>query len=323
MRILIAEDDSTSRRILEAVLVKWGYEVISAIDGNEAWDKLSQKDAPKMAVLDWMMPGMEGVEICKKLREKQKDQEQYTYLILLTSKVSKESIINGMEAGADDYVVKPFDLYELRARIRAGQRIIQLQSELLVAKQDLLAQSRTDPLTGVFNRRAILSQLEIELPRAQREKKKVSISLLDIDHFKNVNDTYGHMAGDDVLRECVKRIGYAIRTYDSLGRFGGEEFLIVIPGTEESEAYAIGERIRSVIGRKDILVNGSRIPVTASQGLVTWDGNASIDDLIDRADKALYQAKENGRNQVEQTYFQEKRKGVLNKEVACYEDIGG
>lgn len=310
MKILIAEDESISRRILEAVLVKWGYEVISTRDGDDAWDKLCQKEAPKMAVLDWMMPGMEGVEICKQLREKEKDQEEYTYLILLTSKVSKESIINGMEAGADDYIVKPFDQHELRARIRAGQRIIQLQSELLAAKQELLAQSRTDPLTGILNRRAILSQLEIELSRTQREKKKVSLSLLDIDHFKNVNDTYGHMVGDMVLRECVQRIGSAIRMYDSLGRFGGEEFLIIIPKAEEMEACVVGERIRSVIGDKEIVVDETSIRVTVSQGVATWDENASIDDLIERADKALYQAKENGRNRIEQVYFQVERKRV-------------
>ena len=299
MKILIAEDDATSRRILEFVLVKWGYEVIIVNDGNKAWDKLQQEDAPQMAVLDWMMPGMEGVEVCTKLREKEKDQEQYTYLILLSSKDAKKNIVTGMEAGADDYIVKPFDHHELRVRIRAGQRIIQLQSELLAAKQDLLHQSRTDPLTGVFNRRAILSQIEKELSRAKREDKKLSLSLLDIDHFKKVNDTYGHISGDKVLRECVKRIGSAMRMYDSLGRVGGEEFLVVIPGAQGKDACAIGERIRSVIGDKDILVNGSSIRVTISQGLVTWDGNMSLDELVAKADQALYRAKENGRNRVE------------------------
>ena len=299
MKILIAEDDATSRRILEFVLVKWGYEVIIVNDGNKAWDKLQQEDAPQMAVLDWMMPGMEGVEVCRKLREKEKDQEQYTYLILLSSKDAKKNIVTGMEAGADDYIIKPFDHHELRVRIRAGQRIIQLQSELLSAKQDLLLLSRTDPLTGVLNRRAILSQIEKELSRAKREDKKLSLSLLDIDHFKKVNDTYGHISGDKVLRECVKRIGSAMRMYDSLGRVGGEEFLVVIPGAQGKDACAIGERIRSVIGDKDILVNGSSIPVTVSQGLVTWDGNMSLDELVARADQALYQAKENGRNRVE------------------------
>lgn len=303
MRILIAEDDATSRRILEAALTKWGYDVVSVADGTEAWKKLQDADAPKLAILDWMMPGIKGVEICRKLRENKKDEEQYTYLILLTSKGAKENIVHGMEAGADDYVVKPFDQHELRVRIRAGQRIVQLQSELLAAKQDLLVQSRTDPLTGVFNRRAILSQIEIELSRAQREGKNLSLSMLDIDHFKKINDTYGHMTGDDVLREVVKRISAAIRKYDFLGRFGGEEFLVVFPVVKESDAYNICERIRSIIGETDFAINGSKIHVTVSQGVVTGDGNTNVNDLIARADKALYQAKENGRDRTEQAYF--------------------
>ena len=301
MRILIADDDATSRCILEAVLIKWGYEVISVADGTEAWETMQKPDAPRLAILDWMMPGIEGVEICRKLRENKKNEEQYTYLILLTSKRSKENIVSGMEAGADDYVVKPFDQHELRVRIRAGQRIVQLQSELLVAKQDLLIQSRTDSLTGVLNRRAILSQIKTELSRAKREKKDLSLSILDIDHFKKINDTYGHMVGDDVIREVVKRISVAVRTYDSLGRFGGEEFLVVMPGAKEIEAYSICERIRSAIGETDFAINGLKIHLTVSLGFVTGDGNADIDDLIVRADKALYQAKGNGRNRTAQT----------------------
>jgi len=303
MKILIAEDDITSRNILEAVLAKWGYEVISAVDGNEAWEKLQCADAPKIAVLDWMMPGIEGIEICRRFRENKKDEDQYTYLILLTAKGEKENIVSGMEAGADDYVVKPFDQNELRVRIRAGQRIVQLQAELLAAKQKLLLQSRTDPLTGIFNRRAILSQIEIELSRAQREEKKLSLCMIDIDHFKSINDTYGHMIGDDVLREVVRRIRAVIRQYDSLGRFGGEEFLIIIPGMEEAVAFKVSERIRLAIGETDFDINESMISITISQGVVTGDGNTKVDELIAAADKALYQAKENGRNRVEQVYL--------------------
>lgn len=301
MRILIADDDFTSRCILEAILIKWGYEVISVADGTEAWETMQKPDAPRLAILDWMMPGMEGVEICRKLRENKKNEEQYIYLILLTSKRLKENIVSGMEAGADDYVVKPFDQHELRVRIRAGQRIVQLQSELLVAKQDLLIQSRTDPLTGVLNRRAILLQIETELSRAKREKKDLSLSILDIDHFKKINDTYGHMVGDDVIREVVKRISVTVRTYDSLGRFGGEEFLVVMPGAKEREAYSICERIRTAINEKDFAINGLKIHLTVSLGFVTGDGNTDIDDLIVMADKALYQAKGNGRNRTAQT----------------------
>lgn len=305
MKILIAEDDSTSRRTLEAALSKWGYDVVTAADGNEAWEKLQGTVAPKLAVLDWIMPGLEGIEICRRLRDNKADNEQYTYLILLTSKGTKDNIVSGMAAGADDYIVKPFDPHELRVRIRAGQRIIELQSELLTAKQDLFLQSRTDSLTGVLNRRAIFSQVETELSRARRENKKISLSMLDIDFFKKVNDTYGHMAGDEVLRDVVKRINNVIRIYDSigtLGRYGGEEFILIIPGAKEEDAYGIFERIRTAIVETDFPINGSNIQVTVSQGVVTWDGHTKADDLIARADKALYQAKENGRNRVEQ-YF--------------------
>jgi diguanylate cyclase (GGDEF)-like protein len=235
------------------------------------------------------------------------------------SEYTYEDIIS---AGATDYLAKPHSLEELRAKIRrierekrvlkelketnerleaAVERANHMALEAEVAKQDLLVQSRTDPLTGVFNRRAILSQIEIELSRAQRENKKVSLSLLDIDHFKKINDTYGHMVGDDMLREVVKQISAAIRTYDSLGRFGGEEFLIVIPGAKGADAYTIGERIRSAVGETDFSINGSKMRVTVSQGVVTGDGNANVDDLIAMADKAMYQAKDNGRNRVEQT----------------------
>ncbi len=299
MKILVAEDEKTSRILLEKILAKWGYEVVSATDGHEAWEKLQSEDAPKLAILDWMMPGIEGIEVCRKLRQQEQGDEQYTYVILLTAKDSKESIIEGMEAGADDYIVKPFDQNEMRVRIRAGQRIVRLQSELLATQKDLLRLSRIDPLTGVLNRRAILSQIEIELARAQRENTKLSISLLDIDHFKEVNDTYGHTVGDVVLRECVRRIDAVTRTYDTCGRFGGEEFLIVIPGAAEQEVFSIGERLRCAVNEPEICIDGSSVRVTVSQGMATWDGNENIDNLIVRADKAMYQAKENGRNRVE------------------------
>lgn len=256
MKILIAEDDVTSRKILEAILTGYGYEAVSAVDGNDAWEKLQGADAPKMAILDWVMPGIEGIDICRMLRENEKDQEEYTYSILLTAKGSKENIIKGMEAGADDYIVKPFDKHELLVRVRAGQRIIQLQSDLVASKKELMVLSRTDPLTGILNRRAILSQVETEISRAQREKNKLSLSILDIDHFKKINDSYGHMVGDNVLRECVNRIGAAVRNYDSVGRFGGEEFLIIIPGAGEDDALRVAERIRFSIDEQDISANG-------------------------------------------------------------------
>ncbi len=308
MKILIAEDDVTSRLILENMLTKWGYDVVAATDGNDAWEKLQEEDAPKLVILDWMMPGMEGIEICRKIRKNTKSEDQYTYVTLLTAKESKENIVAGMDAGADDYITKPFDQHELRVRVRAGQRIVQLQSELLEAKKDLLLQSRTDPLTGVLNRRAILSQIESELSRARRENTKISVSMLDLDHFKKINDTYGHLAGDAVLRECMNRVGDSVRTYDSIGRFGGEEFLVVLPGADQADVLCVAERIRHNIVEKDADVEEVSISFTISQGLATSNGDITVENLIAMADEALYRAKENGRNRVEHAAVLEDKK---------------
>jgi len=308
MRILIAEDDVTSRLILENMLTKWGYDVVSATDGNDAWEKLQEENSPRLVILDWMMPGMEGIEICRKIRENAKSKDQYTYVTLLTAKESKENIVTGMDAGADDYITKPFDQHELRVRVRAGQRIVQLQSELLEAKKDLLLQSRTDPLTGVLNRRAILSLIESELSRSKRENSNISISMLDLDHFKKINDTYGHLLGDAVLRDCINRVGNSIRKYDSIGRFGGEEFIVVLPGSAQKDALCIAERIRTSIIEKDVNVDDVSIPFTISQGLATSNGDITVDNLIAVADEALYRAKENGRNRVEAGFAEKIKK---------------
>ncbi|MBW2407772.1 MAG: diguanylate cyclase [Deltaproteobacteria bacterium] len=304
MKILIAEDDVTSRLILENMLTKWGYDVVSATDGNDAWKKLHEEDAPKLVILDWMMPGIEGIEICRKIRETSKKEDQYTYITLLTAKESKENIVTGMDAGADDYITKPFDMHELRVRVRAGQRIVQLQSELLEAKKKLEIQSRTDPLTGVLNRRAILSQIESEISRAKRNNSCISISMLDLDHFKKINDTFGHLAGDAVLRESMNRVEETIRKYDTVGRFGGEEFIVVLPGAKHADAFVIAERIRLKINEKNADINGVSIPFTISQGLATSNGESTVDELIANADEALYRAKEKGRNRVEQASLQ-------------------
>ncbi len=304
MKILIAEDDVTSRLILENMLIKWGYNVVSATDGNDAWKKLQEADPPRLLILDWMMPGIEGIEICRRIRENSKSEDQYTYVTLLTAKESKENIVTGMEAGADDYITKPFDMHELRVRVRAGERIVQLQSELLEAKKTLEIQSRTDPLTGVLNRRAILSQIGSELSRANRENTNVSILMLDLDHFKTINDTYGHLAGDAVLRECMRRVELTVREYDSVGRFGGEEFIVVLPGSNTDDTIAVAERIRLSMNETPADVAGISIPFTISQGLATSNGQSTVDEMIAMADQALYRAKENGRNRVEKALDQ-------------------
>jgi len=297
MKVLIAEDDVTSHAALKGALEKWGYEVVSTCDGNEAWAALQAEDTPRLAILDWMMPKLTGVEVCRKARARQGTDDRYLYVILLTSKASKEDIIEGIEAGADDYVVKPFDHSELRVRLRAGQRIIQLESELVAAKNAFRTQAMYDELTGALNRRAAMEHLAAELSRACREKSRLGVAMLDLDHFKEVNDTCGHQAGDAVLRETAVRIRSVLREYDSVGRYGGEEFLVITPGLGQEEGKGVFERIRRAIAGRQMQTAIEKVHVTASLGVVICTGSSSTaDDLIHAADVALYHAKDSGRN---------------------------
>ena len=300
MRILIAEDDVISRKMLESILSKWGYEVLAVSSGSEAWDILNSESAPQIAILDWMMPGMTGVEVCSKVRQRESGIDHYTYIILLTAKTEKKDLITGMESGADDYILKPFDPHELGVRIRAGQRIIELQNQLRNAKEKHVILSRTDGLTGILNRRAIYEALEKELLRSSREKTPLSVIMLDIDFFKKINDTCGHNGGDAVLKELVRRILVELRPYDTFGRYGGEEFIVLLPGAFMYEVLAVSERVRKAISSTsfDITPSGS-LTVTASFGVAEFDFKENSDALINRADIALYKAKHNGRNRVE------------------------
>ena len=299
MKVMIAEDDRTSRFLLRSFLQKWGYEVVVAEDGDQAWQMLQEADPPRLAVLDWMMPGADGPELCRRVRECEGPEADYTYLILLTAKTETASIVAGMEAGADDYIVKPFDAHELQVRVRAGERIVQLHQDLLKLKEQLQIQATTDPLTGIFNRRALLARMELEMARARRSRHPFTVSMLDLDHFKQVNDMHGHAAGDHVLRTFALRVRAVLREYDTLGRVGGEEFVVLVPNLSPEAADAVFERIRLTVKKPPFDFDGVPITVTVSQGLVTWDGTANVDELLMRADNALYAAKANGRDRVE------------------------
>jgi len=301
LQILIAEDDSISRRILEATLAKWGYEVVVTANGDQAWEALRQKDAPKLAILDWMMPGMDGVDICKRIRADQDKKDSYTYVILLTTKDQKEDMIAGMNAGADDYLTKPFDSGELQVRLRAAKRMLDLEQRLRDAREALRDEALHDSLTGLLNRPAILDILQKELSRADREQSSVGVILADIDHFKTVNDTCGHRGGDIVLCKVTDKLLSNLREYDNIGRYGGEEFLIVMPGCDVEDAAARAEMLRAKVDEEAFDVEGRQISLSICMGVTASceHDQPDVDSLIQAADVAMYRAKRAGRNRVE------------------------
>jgi two-component system, cell cycle response regulator len=291
VKILIVEDEPVSRRLLEATLCRWNYEVVATVDGREAWEVLQQPDAPNLVISDWMMPDMDGLELCNKIRESEK--LGYTYLIMLTAKGRKEDVIKGLEAGADDYLTKPFDHEELRCRVKIGERIINLERRILQL-------ANTDSLTGVLNRRAFMEKIETEVERAIREDSPLSLIITDLDHFKNVNDQHGHQAGDLVLQEFAEQLCALSRQYDFVGRYGGEEFAICFPGADDVNVSFIAERMRKQVEEMRILAADSSccIQITASFGAAALlrKSEESVSSLIARADDALYKAKRSGRN---------------------------
>lgn len=301
MRILVAEDDPSFRSLMEERLSSWGYEVVVAENGNEALQILQAEDPPRLALLDWKMPGLQGLEVCRIVREKK--EEPYTYIILLTAHQSEEDLITGMEAGADDYITKPFKHNELRLRLRAGRRIIELQNELLAARDTFRMKASHDSLTGLWNHAEILEILAHELSRAERENKYVAVIMADIDFFKKINDTHGHLAGDVVLRSTAVKMQSLTRSYDFIGRYGGEEFLVILPECGIEYAAAFAERLRRSVSGDSIDTPEGRIPVTLSFGVAASNEDRLQDvySLVNAADKALYRAKENGRNRVEVT----------------------
>lgn len=298
-RILIAEDDPVSRRLLEVFLVKWGFEVVVATNGLDALQLLERMDAPRLAVLDWMMPGLEGVQVCQRLRAAA--DRPYVYVLLLTARAQKEDLLHGLESGADDYLTKPFDHQELRARLHVGQRVLDLQDRLIAVGDELLFRATHDNLTGVANRGVILDMLHRERMRQSREGKSFGIVMADIDHFKYVNDTYGHAIGDRVLQETTRRMSASIRPYDFVGRYGGEEFLIVVPMSDVSGLIGLAERIRRSIESNPIHTDAGEIAITASFGVAISPeaGPLETPELLRQADDALYRAKQRGRNRSE------------------------
>jgi two-component system cell cycle response regulator len=298
MKILIADDEPVSRRMLQGLLTKWGYDVVSAEDGKAAWEHLNAPDAPRIALLDWMMPGLHGVDVCREMRAHRP--EPYTYILLLTAKDAKESVVEGLESGADDYLTKPFHPQELKARLRVGRRLLELEDTLVQAREAMRFKATHDALTGVWNRGTILETLDREITRSRRERVSLGVVIGDLDHFKSVNDTYGHLAGDSVLREATKRMQASVRPYDAVGRYGGEEFLVLLPGCDAAATAGKAEQLRAAIGQQPIETSSGPLRVTMSFGGVAtrnWpDENAN--QTLQMVDAALYRAKQDGRNRV-------------------------
>lgn len=298
--VLIAEDNPVSRRLLERSLKKAGHRVVAAENGREALDIFKDTFFP-MILTDWMMPDMDGIALCKAIRAL--DSPGYVFIVFLTSKDGKDDIIAGLEAGADDYLTKPFHNSELIARLKTGKRILNLEKSLKKANEEIRTLSITDPLTGAFNRGYLMNRLPEELNRAKRYHHPLSLIICDVDRFKNVNDSWGHLAGDAVLKHLVKCFNAAVRQgIDWTARYGGEEFFILLSETDHKGALAVAERLRELLTTNMTEFEGQALNVTASFGVATFDPSVepelSLDDLIKKADKCLYQAKKGGRNSV-------------------------
>jgi len=298
---LLAEDNPVTRKLLEKTLHKAGHDVTSVENGRKALDLFKEKFFP-IVLTDWMMPEMDGIELCRAIRKNRSD--GYVFIVLLTSKDSKDDIVSGLEAGADDYLTKPSNRAELIARIKTGIRILELERSLKRANEEIRILYIKDLLTGIYNRGYLTERLPQEIKRARRYGHPLSLVLCDIDHFKSVNDTYGHQAGDKVLREFAQCVRETIReNVDLVARYGGEEFIIVAPETDFSGALILAERVRMAVSQMVVKLKEKRIHITASFGVTGFDTDTpgekiTPEAVINQADKYLYQAKREGRNRV-------------------------
>jgi len=282
--------------LLMKTLEREGYEVIAVDNGKLALQQLSLPDGPRLALLDWMMPELNGPGVCSEIRKQH--ERPYIHIVLVTSKKEKRDIVAGLEAGADDYLTKPWDPAELTARLRVGQRILQLEDRLVEARETMRFKATHDPLTSLFNRGVIVDLLARELTRTRREGGCTVLMLGDLDHFKSVNDGYGHVVGDEVLREVARRLLGAVRSYDFVGRYGGEEFLIVLNNCNSNHAVVRAEEVRNGIANHPIQTILGPLPITMSLGVFAssdWNLNL-VEEVLAEVDTALYRAKATGRN---------------------------
>jgi two-component system cell cycle response regulator len=292
MKILLVEDSYIERRKLGANLTDWGFEYQSVGSGTEAVKLLESSNPPDLVLLDWLLPGLDGIDVLRRIRKL--TQGSYIYTVMLTAKTYKKDRITAMDAGADDYLAKPIDPTELRSRIVVGKRILDLQQSLRFA-------ATHDFLTNLLNRSEILVALQREIARGGREHNCMSIILGDLDHFKRINDTLGHAAGDEVLKEVARRLKVDLRPYDLVGRYGGEEFLILLPGCNLENGIRRADAIRSLVCKDPIETPFGTASATMSMGVTATSDtrDCSVSELLRQADLSLYEAKKKGRNRVE------------------------
>jgi diguanylate cyclase (GGDEF)-like protein len=299
MKILVADDGPVSLRMMERMLLQNGYEVIAVQDGEQAARILCEPSGPRLALIDWMMPGLDGPGVCRRVRSSR--QGAYVYIALLTAKQSREAIVQGLKAGADDYLTKPCHPAELEARLHAAKRIVHLEDKLVEAREQMRFKATHDALTSLWDRGAILALLRSELSRSIRDQTPVSLLLCDIDHFKNINDFYGHIVGDEILQGVSERLQQAVRMHDAVGRYGGEEFLVLLNGCPASDLSCRAEEVRTAISEIPFRTESGAISLSLSIGAITvenWRPSLQIEQFLKEADAALYRAKAAGRDQV-------------------------
>lgn len=298
-RILLVDDEPTQRLIVARLLKRAGYEVDTADNGREALAKLGSGEFQLM-ITDWEMPEMDGIALCSALRASQA--QGYIYTILLTARDSIEHVVTGLQAGADDYLTKPVIEAELIARLNTGKRIVTLERSLRTANEENRRLSITDPLTGAYNRRYLMEQLPREIERAARYERQLSVIMCDVDFFKKINDTHGHLMGDEVLKWFAALLQKTVRACDWVARYGGEEFVIVLPETNVASASTAADHLRAQIASTAFSAPGVSLPVTASFGVSGWKDStlqgATLDSLISKCDAGVYASKKAGRNRV-------------------------
>ena len=298
MRVLVADDDLGSRLVAQAAVEGLGHECRIAADGDEAWE-IWQTYHPDVLITDRVMPGLDGLTLCRVIRAAEHD--AYTYIVLVTSSDRREDVLSGLQAGADDYIVKPLDLFTLEARLLVARRVTSLHAELTRTRVELSEQAHTDPLTKLHNRLRLNEDLEMLHANSERYGRPYSLGLCDVDYFKRYNDTYGHQAGDEALRTVADTLSRHAREGDRLYRYGGEEFLLLLPEQSARAAAKALERFRAALqGLRIEHASGPVGVLTCSVGIATYvpGSLASSAQLLKSADEALYQAKAAGRNRI-------------------------